>query len=227
MRSETVGDEIPVNVEKICEINDNKIIYRNLPGILGKREKNSDGTFSIIVDEKIKTDERRCRYTIGHELGHIYFETHHFSDYIKASKDVNNPNRNYISRKFENQLEIQFAAELLMPEQAFRGKIRKIKDLNGWHTISDLSKHFITSLYSTILRFTSFTSEICAFLVFNISGKFISLSYSEEFRENKFYIPRDCKIPDNSMAYEIFERKSNNKMSGLPPQTWCPSFKKY
>lgn len=226
VRQETIENDIPVNVELICEMKDYEIIYEDLEdGIYGKSYFISNEP-KIVISNKIKERIYFKRWTISHEIGHLEFQKKHFNDlYLNASKDFKNPNKKYISNSFETEADT-FAKELLMPCKEFKKDTIKLQNLDGWKSIDILKNKYQVSLFATCIRFIEFTPLIAIFLVFNKNGNLYSLHYSDEFKSNKFYIDRNTTLPNSSFAKHIM---INNEIKGkrgeLDCITWFPSKK--
>lgn len=222
IRSETVGDSIPVDVEKICCMNDTKIIFEDMEkNILGKTAliKNE---LCIVINKNIEKSKGRKRFTIAHELGHIIFETHNTEEYKKASIDINNPHKKYISNKFEREAN-EFASHLIIPEKHFLERLKKTKNLDNWNTIKNICMEYETSLESLAIRYISQSREIACFIIFDTSSNSIkTLSYSEEFRNSKFFIDRKSfSLPINSNAF-ILNSSNKDIISIMKIDNWFP-----
>jgi len=87
--------------------------------------------------------ERRQRFTIAHELGHFFLHGKLQSDFWDETTVLF---RNNVSNPMEIQAN-RFAAELLMPEDLFRKKIKE-----GMTRIEDLAGHFNVSALSVRIR---------------------------------------------------------------------------
>jgi Zn-dependent peptidase ImmA (M78 family) len=228
IRNETVGDSIPVDIEKICKKNDNPIIFEDMDVDTWGKTDLRDEKFVIIINKSIKKSIGRKHYTMAHELGHIIFETHHIQEYKKASVDRKNPNWEYISKKFEHEAN-EFASYLLIPEIPFRDDVKRLHNLDGWEQITQLCIKYQTSLESLVIRYIQLSNEVCCFISYDMNKKHIkTLCYTEEFRTSGLFIDRKSfTIPQMSNAFSLDkEKKVNDVKSRLPITYWFPKSNK-
>lgn len=136
---------IPINLNKICENYNIKILYRNI--------NSADGYFipakkKIIISNKIKGTYKE-RFTISHELGHYFnindktydLDTYFYSDYKAKQKQS----------KLEKEAD-EFAAELLMPRKYIKNSIENI-DVKDWQELVNLSKKYEVSLATMLIKY--------------------------------------------------------------------------
>ena len=88
--------------------------------------------------------EKRRRFTIAHELGHFFLHGNNQSDFWDETTVLFRNNVDSNSMEWQAN---RFAAELLMPEDAFREKVR-----NGMTSIESLADHFNVSALSVRIR---------------------------------------------------------------------------
>ena len=136
---------IPINLNKICENYNIKILYRNI--------NSADGYFiptkkKIIISNKIKGTYKE-RFTISHELGHYFnvndktyeLDAYCYSDYKAKQKQS----------KLEREAD-EFAAELLMPKAFTKKKIENI-DIKDWKKLIELSLEYEVSLAAMLIKY--------------------------------------------------------------------------
>lgn len=136
---------IPVDLNKICENYNIKIIYRDI--------KSADGYFiptkkKIIISNKIKGTYKE-RFTIAHELGHYFnlndkiydLDAYCYLDYQTKQKQ----------NKFEKEAD-EFAAELLMPQKYIKTEIENI-DIKDWQKLIDLSIKYEVSIAAMLIKY--------------------------------------------------------------------------
>ena len=136
---------IPIDLNKICEKYNIKILYRNI--------NSADGYFiptkkKIIISNKIKGTYKE-RFTISHELGHYFnvndkiyeLDAYCYSDYKTKQKQS----------KLEREAD-EFAAELLMPKIFVKETIENI-DIKDWQKLIDLSIEYEVSLAAMLIKY--------------------------------------------------------------------------
>ena len=136
---------IPINLNKICENYNIKILYRNI--------NSADGYFiptkkKIIISNKIKGTYKE-RFTISHELGQYVnvndktceLDAYCYSDYKAKQKQS----------KLEREAD-EFAAELLMPKAFIKKKIENI-DIKDWKKLIELSLEYEVSLAAMLIKY--------------------------------------------------------------------------
>ena len=126
---------------------------------------------SILVNSK--SDERRRRYTIGHELGHYlnpWHRPHTDEGFRCASRDMVVDKFDPGDRALQMEVEAnQFAAELLMPSEWVAKFLRRQMGVDIEHVLK-LSDRFEVSRESAGRRYVSMTDEPTA-IVFSKDGR--------------------------------------------------------
>ncbi|MFN0213167.1 MAG: ImmA/IrrE family metallo-endopeptidase [Saprospiraceae bacterium] len=148
----------------------------------------------ITYDKRIEQQAKR-RFVIAHELGH--YEMHR--NLIEAIHL--DPERNFCEWLATGRHEVeanQFAAELLMPSVLFGPAVKGQFDLNLIKRVAD---EFQTSITATLLNYRDQGSFSVA-IVYSENGWIKWATCSEDFVMP--YIPRNEKIPVNSVANDLF-----------------------
>jgi Zn-dependent peptidase ImmA (M78 family) len=122
------------------------------------------GKFLILLnnkyDQKTPVGEHhpRTRFSLGHELGHLYLE-HHVSHLLRGGKP--HPSRGEFEHKQMMELEADaFAASLLMPRDSFREELNVEEP--SLDVVHGLSKTFHTSTVATLYRAVNLSDFPCA-----------------------------------------------------------------
>lgn len=112
-----------------------------------------NGHALISIKSTIRENTRK-RFTVAHELGHYRIPEHlrGRTSFKCTDKDLDTYEKG--SKEFEAN---EFAAELLMPEDIFKKKI-KLKDLD-YGLLEDLTSEFETSLTATARRFVELSRD--------------------------------------------------------------------
>jgi hypothetical protein len=144
---------IPVNLDELImklggEYEEDDLEY----GVSGRVEKGNDSAkFKIIVQ---RTDiEERKRFSIAHEIGHLFLHMGYIFDQDKWARVGNYTDSAYYRyghSEEENEAH-QFAAELLMPEIEFRNTINELLEDNKVDIV-DLAKRFKVSKQAALTR---------------------------------------------------------------------------
>ncbi len=140
---ENLDLSIPIDLNRICECYDIKILYRDIKG--------ADGYFlparkKIIVSNNIKGSYKE-RFTIAHELGHYFNEN-------DRTYDLDSYKYNDFSIK-QSDLEKEadeFASELLMPDKYIKQEIENI-DIKDWELLIDLALKYKVSVAAILIKF--------------------------------------------------------------------------
>jgi Zn-dependent peptidase ImmA (M78 family) len=140
--------EPPVDVEKAVKLLKGKIIEQELEyGMEAKIVKNINGNdpaFFIYINPE--TNERRKRFSIAHELGHLFLHMGYLIDEDKWNQiDDYTDSVYYRFGHHEEEYEAhEFAASFLMPEKYFR-KIAKENYSEGYYHIKPIADYFNVS----------------------------------------------------------------------------------
>jgi Zn-dependent peptidase ImmA (M78 family) len=139
----------------------------------------------------------RRRFAIAHELGHMELKHNPGAPTECGEKQF------VLWYKSQNDQEVEanlFAAELLMPEAMFRGKLEKT--IPSFELIEKLADEFQTTLTATAIRYIDLCEEQCA-IVFSTSRKVVWSRRSADF--HGWITPRR-NVSSYSLAADFFER---------------------
>ena len=154
------------------------------------------GNVGILIAEGQERGQRR--FTIGHELGHFAIPTHEQSGHHCFERDLNAPDA-----KATEQEANEFAAELLMPRQAFAAELRG-RGLPSIALAQSLAapERFDVSLTSCARRLVELSPEPSALLCFE-GGRLLWQVRSKGFQ---YRIPsRGSAPPPGSAAADACE----------------------
>lgn len=144
------------------------------------------GRHSIVVNGK--DSERRQRFTVCHEIGHVVLE---------LESEHGGPSWSYERRPHNEVCCDIFAAELLLPVSLFRPALLKM-EINT-QSMTTLADKFNASLFATGSRIVAFSPEPCAFVV-SQGGKVKYAFRSSSLRDAKLWIPSGIVLPDHSLS---------------------------
>lgn len=144
------------------------------------------GRHSIVVNGK--DSERRQRFTICHEIGHVVLE---------LESEHNDPSWSY-ERRPPNEVRCDiFAAELLLPVLLFKPALLKM-EIDA-QSMTALAEQFNSSLFATGSRMVAFSPEPCAFVV-SQGGRVKYAFRSPALRDAKLWVPSGIVVPDRSLS---------------------------
>ncbi|CEI72517.1 ImmA/IrrE family metallo-endopeptidase [Romboutsia hominis] len=171
--------EPPIDLEKICEyydVNVNNEPLKNVEAILiiSKGKKN------ILINESKYIYNERKRFTIAHEIGHLFIPWH---DNISGCTGIGNFNS---EDNVENEADL-FASALLIPKNDI------IKDIEGKSVtlslIEELARKYQVSLGAMTRRILKYTDDNVVALFYFKNGKKIvqasSASFSSSLKSGK------------------------------------------
>lgn len=187
---------IPIDLNKICENYNIKIVYRDIIS--------ADGYFipikkKIIISNKIRGTYKE-RFTIAHELGHYFnlndktykLDAYYYKDY--KSKDKQD--------KFEREAD-EFAAELLMPKIFIKNKLEEI-DIKDWKKLIDLSMKYQVSIAAILIKYIDNSYGI------NRIGCYYNNKLIWQYGNNySFNIEKN--ILDSEEATNLYTRSNNSE----------------
>lgn len=147
------------------------------PGVSGLLMRVGD-TFGIQYTRHINNDGF-VRFTVAHELGH-YFIPGHVNYLFSNGQLIHVSKSGFVSgNPYERQADY-FAAALLMPEDLFRGAMRKV-GREGFGAIDSLATTCKTSITATAIRYAQFAEDPVAVIV-SSADKVVFCSLSEALK---------------------------------------------
>ena len=176
-----------------------------------------DGQALISIKSAIREHSRK-RFTVSHELGH-YCIPEHLAGGLTFYKCTDRDLDTFDKRGNKESEANEFAAELLMPEEIFKERIR-LKDLS-FGLIEELTGEFETSLKATGIRFVKLSDGhalVCSensFIKWFVKGDGFP-----------FYVKEDRKLDGESIAIEFFRGKTIPKtFVPVPADAWLDDYK--
>lgn len=165
-----------------------------------------NGKFNIHINTDLgnKRDSPRGRFTLAHELGHYYIDSHR----IGLKNGLLKPHPSKTNQKQFHRIEREadyFAACLLMPEQRF------VKDIKG--------KKFGVELIDFLKEEYGVSRTACAFRFADIGNHDIMIVYGENGKVRWWhcsdtfpykYLLYDDKVAPNTVMGEYFQDVKEN-----------------
>jgi Predicted Zn peptidase len=165
------------------------------------------------------------RFTLAHELGHVYMPSH------QAILRDHPLHRSYYDNKYDKNTEIEadnFAANFLAPSN-FCLRFIQNKECSP-ETMRQIADYFIISTHAAALRFIELTDLVCTIVIFNETGttEFERRSPKMEEMLKPFFIPyvRKTKIHEHTLAYEVVKGKSKKETCESLMNLWYPKLPK-
>lgn len=178
---------------------------------------NKDFHIHINTDNGNTQNSKRGRFTLAHELGHYFLDTHR----LGLKYGLLEPHASFHNINQKSLIEIEadyFASCLLMPKNKFKSFSSEQNKLTGnkkfsIDTIIAVSDSFQTSLLSTLIRFGEVgTHEIFAVVSKdNIAKWFVR---SHDFPNWTFKFKIGSTLPQTSIAGDYLT-KEYKKISGI------------
>ncbi|MFQ5962863.1 MAG: ImmA/IrrE family metallo-endopeptidase [Candidatus Scalinduaceae bacterium] len=185
---------LPINPKKIAEAKGIIIKEDDLEGFSGMLLKVGKRTL-ISVKRSIR-ERGKKRFTLAHELGH-YLLTKHLTP-SDISFECTDEDIHHFGEKDNKESDVNaFAAELLMPEEFFRERIR-LSDLT-YELIDSLTKDFDTTLTATGRRFVELSSSYA--LVCSQNSKIKWFLKGEDF---PYYLYSSGTVSESSVAIDFY-----------------------
>lgn len=202
--SQTDNFQKPVNLDKILREYDIGYLEAELDiRVDGAAHKPERKRQFILVNKAIRYPGRK-RFTIAHELGHLYLPSHNPSKFDCLAKDLN---AFEVSRLMEAEANA-FAAELLMPTRLFEPDVMA-GNFDHEH-LSELADLYQTSYTATAIRFVKFARYACAIVL--VEDGYIRWARTSEFVSTR--IRTRCPVHKASQAWRVFHE--NVMPSGRP-----------
>ena len=164
------------------------------------------GRHSIVINGK--DSERRQRFTICHEIGHVV---------LALNSEHRGPSWSYERRPRNEVCCDIFAAELLLPLVLFRPALQKLEiDAESMQT---LAAEFNASLFATGSRIAAFSREPCAFVV-SQGGKVKYAFRSVPLRDAKLWVPVGVALPETSLSAALRSNVAQGGPVELDADVW-------
>lgn len=165
-----------------------------------------NGKFFIHINTDLgnKPDSGKGRFTLAHELGHYYIDSHR----IGLKKGLLEPHQSRTNKKQFNQIEREadfFASCLLMPEERF------LKDINrkpfSIKLIDELKDKYNVSRTACAFRFADIGNHDIM-IVYGENGQVMWKHCSEHFPYK--YLLYDNNVAPNTVMGEYFRNITDN-----------------
>jgi Zn-dependent peptidase ImmA (M78 family) len=150
-----------------------------------------------------KKDSARGRFTLAHELGHYFIDTHR----IGLKKGALRPHPSITNQKQHHIIEREadyFAACLLMPESRFKGDILRKKF--SPELLDSLKNLYNVSRTACVLRYADIGNHPLL-IIYAIDGVIRWTHSSEDFPFKTLLY--DGKVPENMVIGEYFQNKKD------------------
>lgn len=165
-----------------------------------------NGKFSIHLNTRLGNtkDSARGRFTLAHELGHYFIDSHR--EGIK--KGILKPHPSRTNQKQHNKIEREadyFASNLLMPEDRFKEDIGK-KTFNI-ELIDYLKDEYKVSRTACSFRFSDIGNH-SILIIYAETGKVKWYHYSNDFKYK--YLLYEKTVAPNTVMGEYFKKINND-----------------
>jgi Zn-dependent peptidase ImmA (M78 family) len=203
--SDTFSESGRTNLDAICADEGLPVIVDNYRGYFDGMLVWDGRCFNIHLDSSKGNTlaSRRGRFTLAHELGHYFIESHR--EGIRAGVIPSHPSSHSVVHSDRMELEADyFASNLLMPKDRFRMVSSRTR-IFSLDVIRGLSDYFDTSLTATILRFVDVgTHEIM--VVFSQENKVRWSQRSEDFPKLSQKFRTGGPLPPTTAAGEYYSK---------------------
>ena len=210
---------IPISLEDIIEDENLNVFYDSyeLNTFDGMTVYDKKHFFiHLNIDKGNFAGSERGRFTLAHELGHYFIDSHR----IGLKKGLLKPHPSKFNLKQHAEIEQEanyFASCLLMPEKQFKEEIYKHKlKFNGKFNvelINILKDKFRVSKSACAIRFSEI-GNCPIMIIYAIQDEIKWIIYSEDFPFK--YLISD-KVPPRSMVIgEFFEKRTEDAYKTIP-----------
>ena len=166
------------------------------------------GNRAIITVSDLIGNDRRQRFSIAHELGHLEIHRRPSSIMLCASRDIGTRPRGG-GDDVERQAN-QFASALLMPKRFFAPLCGAVEP--SLELMAELAETFYVSMTAAALRYLRFSDEPCA-VVFSRDGYVEWFQTSVEWQEIKkdtgVFVDVHAKVDPTTVAAAHFQGRSD------------------
>lgn len=163
---------------------------------------NGEFYIHLNIDKGNKLDSERGRFTLAHELGHYYIDSHR----IGLKKGLLNPHASFTNKSQHHIIEREadyFASCLLMPEAKFKKDVERKKF--GIDVIDFLKNEYKVSRTACALRFADVGNH--PIMVIYAEDNKIKWKYCSDDFPYK-YLLYDRNVPKNTVMGEYFNNKN-------------------
>jgi hypothetical protein len=162
------------------------------------------GNRAIITVSDLINNDRRQRFSIAHELGHLEIHRHLSSVVLCGSHDIGVHPRRGNDDDVEQEAN-RFASALLMPKRFFAPLCKDEKP--SLNLVAELANTFYVSVTAAALRYLRFCDEPCA-VVFSRDGYIewfqINAEWEEVRRDTGVFVDVHSKVDPTTIAAAHF-----------------------
>lgn len=189
-----LGLTIPINLNKICESYNIRILYRDIKG--------ADGYFlpvkkKIVISNNIRGTYKE-RFTIAHELGHYFNQNDNTYDLDAYKYNEFNVRQTNLEKEAD-----EFASELLMPNKFIKEELENI-DIQNWKSLIYLAEKYKVSIAAMLIKFIDNSYGITKIACFYNNELFWQYGNNFEYMINKSQLNGD-EVQDK------YQRKFNSE----------------
>jgi len=201
-------DETITPLNKIAELEEIPVFYDDY-GTAFDGTLVYDRKFYIHLNTNLGNtpDKERGRFTLAHELGHYFIDSHRLAlkeGLIKPHPSRYNKNKHQIIEREADY----FASCLLMPESRFRRDCERYRKFE-YQVIEDLAKRYMVSITACAIRFSDVGTH--PIMVVYMENNRIEWKWqSRDFHFWKLADGKDC-VPKGSLAGKYFKTGMGNK----------------
>lgn len=139
-----VENERVFNISELVRDLEGSVRYEeNVSGFaFVKKAENSSEKFNIVIDKYVEKNERTKRFTIAHELGHLFLHMGYLQQNSEKWQNITTGDAmGYGTDSIREKEANKFALSFLMPEKLFYDEAEKHKE-NDYIDINEMSKVF-------------------------------------------------------------------------------------
>ncbi len=225
----------PVDLEKICSMNDWPLTFEELENSRAAATTLLDGESVRIVVNTAGSDnaigfasndtlKRRQRFSLAHEIAHAWLNSHRDYELQKKLTTADNPHAGRYKLMRENQAN-EFASNLLLPYPLLEPHFKQFAWDNVINECSAICDAFEVSLTVALRRMTVLAPFPAVMLFFDESGRSHQrAAVSKYFSDTGLRIPDGAQLPPGSLVARLagdpLSRVST--MRNLNAQIWFP-----
>jgi len=182
---------------------------------------NNNFYIHLNTDKGNKRNSTRGRFTLAHELGHYFLDSHRTG--LKMGLLSSHPS--FLNRKSHNKIEREadyFASCLLMPEQMVCSELHRKKF--SFDLIQKLSEKHSVSITACAIRFVQIGHH--PIMIIYAENGLVKWKITSNDFPFKWLLLDDNRIPENTVTGEYFQ-KNNTEDVRRPEKVWAVDWFKY
>jgi hypothetical protein len=212
----------PVDLVKIADEEGIALVaIEKCAGFHGRIEFLRDAARFVIYypDPNTAPNRKRVRFSIAHELGHYFIESHR--ELLVAGK-THDSTPGFIC---DNAMEIEadeFAAALLVPRKHIEERLQR-RSFMTLAEILEMGDQWQSSARSAAIRYVRYTGEACAMVIAK-QGRITKYIPSDEAHTSGYRFAGLSTVPRASAAARICNDSSPKKIeeANLTTKSWFP-----